>query len=74
MVLALRTARGIKLPGPAADPDPMVACIDELVDVGLLAPDGDRAVLTRRGRLLGNEVAARLLVALEGRVLPAGTR
>jgi oxygen-independent coproporphyrinogen-3 oxidase len=74
MVLALRTARGIKLPGPAADPDPMVACIDELVDVGLLAPEGDRAVLTRRGRLLGNEVAARLLVALEGRVLPAGTR
>ena len=74
MVLALRTASGIKLPGPEADPDGMVTCIDDLVDVGLLARDGDRAVLTRRGRLLGNEVAARLLVALERRALPAGTR
>ena len=50
------------------------SCIDELIDVGLLAREGDRAVLTRRGRLLGNEVAARLLLALEGRALPAGTR
>jgi oxygen-independent coproporphyrinogen-3 oxidase len=74
MVLALRTAGGIKLPGPGADPHGMVACIDELIDVGLLAREGDRAVLTRRGRLLGNEVAARLLLALEGRALPAGTR
>ncbi len=74
MVLAVRTAGGIKLPGPGADPHGMVACIDELIDVGLLAREGDRAVLTRRGRLLGNEVAARLLLALEGRALPAGTR
>jgi putative oxygen-independent coproporphyrinogen III oxidase len=74
MVLALRTSGGIKLPGPDADPGGMVACIDELIDVGLLARDADRAVLTRRGRLLGNEVAARLLVAVERPARMAGTR
>jgi oxygen-independent coproporphyrinogen-3 oxidase len=74
MVLALRTSGGIKLPGPDADPGGMVACIDELIDVGLLARDADRVVLTRRGRLLGNEVAARLLVALERPARMAGTR
>ena len=34
----------------------------------------DRVVLTRRGRLLGNEVAARLLGALEQPTVAAGTR
>jgi oxygen-independent coproporphyrinogen-3 oxidase len=74
MLLALRTAGGIKLPPAGADPRGMAACIDELIDVGLLARTADRAVLTRRGRLLGNEVAARLLVALERPPVPIGTR
>jgi putative oxygen-independent coproporphyrinogen III oxidase len=74
MVLALRTAGGIKLPGPGADPGGMVAWTDELIDRGLLARAGERAVLTRSGRLLGNEVAARLLVAFERPALAAGTR
>jgi len=74
MVLALRTGAGIKLPGATADPRGMAACIDELIDLGLLEPVADRAVLTRRGRLLGNEVAARLLAALERAPVPTGTR
>ncbi len=63
LVLALRTSAGIKLPPVEADPGGVGACIDDLVDLGLLDRSGDRAVLTRRGRLLGNEVAARLLLA-----------
>jgi len=74
MVLALRTASGIKLGGAAADPSPVSVCLDELTDLGLLAASGDRVVLTRRGRLLGNEVAARLLAALDQPSAVAGTR
>jgi oxygen-independent coproporphyrinogen-3 oxidase len=73
-VLALRTARGIKLGGVEADSLPVSTCIDELTEIGLLARSGDRAVLTRRGRLLGNEVAVRLLAALEQPPAVAGTR
>jgi len=77
-VLALRTAAGIKLPLPAADPPGVVSCIDELAAAGLLdrTVDGgcERAVLTRHGRLLGNEVAARLLAALDRPSAPVGTR
>ncbi len=65
MVLSLRTAAGIKLPVAGADLPGVAACIDELVDAGLLDRSSDRAVLTRRGRLLANEVAVRLLLAVD---------
>lgn len=70
LVLALRTSAGIELAGiklgaPDAEPQGVAACIEELGDAGLLDRIEGRAVLTRRGRLLGNEVAARLLVASE---------
>jgi oxygen-independent coproporphyrinogen-3 oxidase len=58
--LTLRTSLGA-VPSPLAEP-----VVRELVSAGLLerAPDrgGDRIVLTRRGRLLGGDVTARLLV------------
>jgi oxygen-independent coproporphyrinogen-3 oxidase len=73
-VLALRTAVGIKLPVLPADPAPVAECIDDLVAMDLLIRSGDRAVLTRRGRLLGNEVAARLLAAIDQASASAGTR
>jgi coproporphyrinogen III oxidase-like Fe-S oxidoreductase len=41
----------------------VVACVDELVDAGLLDRQGDRLALTRPGRLLANDVIARLLAA-----------
>ncbi|MBA3654012.1 MAG: radical SAM family heme chaperone HemW [Actinobacteria bacterium] len=52
LVLSLRTRRGV----PAASLD-----VDAL-DEGLVAPtgDGERVALTRRGRLLANEVALRV--------------
>jgi hypothetical protein len=49
-------------------------CVDDLVAMELLSRSGDRAVLTRRGRLLGNEVAARLLAAVDRAPSSAGTR
>jgi oxygen-independent coproporphyrinogen-3 oxidase len=73
-VLALRTVAGIKLPLPVADPLRVDSCIDDLAAAGLLARADDRAILTRRGRLLGNEVAARLLVALDRPSASVGTR
>jgi oxygen-independent coproporphyrinogen-3 oxidase len=73
-VLALRTAGGIKLPLPLADPSRVVSCVDDLGAAGLLERAGDRVVLTRRGRLLGNEAAARLLGAMEQPPSPVGTR
>ena len=73
-VLALRTAQGIKLPLPAADPSRVLSCLDDLGAAGLLQRAGDRVVLTRRGRLLGNEAAARLLRAMEQPPSPVGTR
>jgi putative oxygen-independent coproporphyrinogen III oxidase len=73
-VLTLRTVAGIKLPLPGADPSRVASWLDDLADAGLLDRADDRVVLTRRGRLLGNEVAARLLAVLEGPSVPAGTR
>jgi oxygen-independent coproporphyrinogen-3 oxidase len=73
-MLALRTAGGIKLPLPYADPPRVASCIDDLAAAGLVECADERVVLTRRGRLLGNEVAARLLGALEAPPVPAGTR
>ena len=74
MVLALRTRTGIKLGGPDADLGDVHACIDSLAAVGLLDRRGDNAVLTRRGRLLANEVAARLLAALDRAAGPPSAR
>jgi putative oxygen-independent coproporphyrinogen III oxidase len=65
-VLGLRTAAGAR---PLAGMEPAVA---DLVDAGLVARWAERIVLTRPGRLLANEVTARLLVAADARV--AGTR
>jgi hypothetical protein len=48
------------------------ACIDELAGAGLLDARDDGATLTRRGRLLANDVAARLLASLD--TSPVGTR
>jgi oxygen-independent coproporphyrinogen-3 oxidase len=81
-VLALRTARGIKLPLPGADPSRVRSCLDDLAAAGLVHRAGDtgreHVILTRRGRLLGNEAAARLLGAMEPSPVPqpsrAGTR
>jgi oxygen-independent coproporphyrinogen-3 oxidase len=72
MTLALRTREGFKLSAAGADDGPMVSCVEELTDLGLLVRGGDRVVLTRRGRLVANEVVARLLEASErGRAQPS---
>jgi oxygen-independent coproporphyrinogen-3 oxidase len=60
LFLAVRTRRGIPV-----EPE-VSAAVDGLVADGLLARAGDRAVLTRRGRLLASDVTARLLVARAG--------
>jgi hypothetical protein len=69
LTLGLRTARGIKLPAGGADDSPVATWFDALSAAGLLAStdddDGVRVVLTRPGRLLANEVTARLLAALD---------
>jgi oxygen-independent coproporphyrinogen-3 oxidase len=65
MTLALRTRQGFKLPAVGADDGPVVSCIDELAGLGLVTRAGDRLVLTRPGRLVANDVSARLLGALE---------
>lgn len=64
ITLALRTRAGATLPSAA------VPAAEDLADAGLVTLAGDRAVLTRRGRLLASDVTARLLVAAEG----VGTR
>ena len=74
LVLGLRTAAGIKLPGPRADSSRVATCIADLADLGLVTRAADRVVLTRRGRLLGNEVAVRLLATLDGPSAVVGTR
>ena len=70
LVLALRTRAGIDV---AALGD----LLEELLDDGLVTRSDDRATLTRRGRLLANDVAVRLLMNRE-RARPAvvsiGTR
>ena len=65
LVLALRTRAGIKLEGPDADLPEMHDCIETLDAAGLVARHGTHVVLTRRGRLLANEVGARVLGAHE---------
>jgi putative oxygen-independent coproporphyrinogen III oxidase len=64
ITLALRTRAGAELPSAA------VRAAEDLADAGLVTLTGDRAVLTRRGRLLASDVTARLLLAAEG----VGTR
>jgi oxygen-independent coproporphyrinogen-3 oxidase len=54
-LLALRGRYGVTLPGPDDSP------IAELCAAGLLVRSGGRLWLTRRGRLLSNEVFERLL-------------
>ena len=73
-MLALRTADGIKLPLPSADPLRVDSCLDDLVAAGLVERAGERVVLTRQGRLLGNEAAVHLLRALEQPPASVGTR
>jgi putative oxygen-independent coproporphyrinogen III oxidase len=84
LTLALRTRRGVPIPPDAG------AVVDDLRAAGLLVvrpgPDGPRAVLTRRGRLLGGDVTARFLLGRDpldrtpsapgagGAGPPAGTR
>jgi hypothetical protein len=46
----------------------------DLHDAGLVSSGAGRLALTRRGRLLANDVTAQLLVALEQPVARAGTR
>jgi coproporphyrinogen III oxidase-like Fe-S oxidoreductase len=74
LTLAVRTRAGIKVAGVVADDPRVVACTGELVDIGLLVRDDDRLVLTRAGRLLANEVTARVLGALEQPAPADGTR
>jgi coproporphyrinogen III oxidase-like Fe-S oxidoreductase len=73
LTLGLRTVRGIKLPSSGADHSPVDTWLDELSDAGLLARDGEgpdtRVVLTRPGRLVANDVTARLLAALDATAL-----
>ncbi|HET9852552.1 MAG TPA: coproporphyrinogen-III oxidase family protein [Candidatus Limnocylindrales bacterium] len=58
-ILHLRTSDG--LPRPVLLDPRLGGALRWAVDGGLLAEAGDRLVLTRRGRLLSNEVFARLL-------------
>ena len=74
VALAVRTSAGIKLGAFPVESPQMAQTLADLEHAGLLAPGTDRVVLTRRGRLLANDVTARLLVALEQPVSPAGTR
>jgi putative oxygen-independent coproporphyrinogen III oxidase len=55
--LALRTRDGV------APAQVVLPVAEELLAAALLARDGDRLVLTRRGRLLATDVTARLLAA-----------
>ena len=55
--------------------DAMDRCIRDLCGAELLETRSGRAALTRRGRLLANDVGARLLWALEEQAAAtAGTR
>jgi len=74
LTLAVRTRDGIKVAGVVADDPRVVECTGELVVIGLLDREDDRLVLTRAGRLLANEVTARLLGALEQPSPRGGTR
>jgi oxygen-independent coproporphyrinogen-3 oxidase len=61
--LALRTRLGVPIPEVARE------AVGQLAAAGLLDREGERAVLTRRGRLLATDVTARLLLA--GAAAPA---
>jgi oxygen-independent coproporphyrinogen-3 oxidase len=79
LVLALRTRAGIKLTAenaelPRMESPEMRECLEMLDASGLIVRNGAVASLTRRGRLLGNEVAARVLAADEAARRPTGTR
>ncbi len=67
-VLAMRTRAGASIPSGAG------AAARELTDAGLLQSVGDRVALTVGGRLLANEVTARLLAASGAISATAGTR
>jgi oxygen-independent coproporphyrinogen-3 oxidase len=58
-MLALRTRDG--LPATALDRPELETGLRWALDADLLRPDADRLVLTRRGRLLSNEVFTRLI-------------
>jgi len=58
-ILGLRTAAG--LPRSALDAPPLATVAPWAIEAGLLETDDHRARLTLRGRLLSNEVFARLL-------------
>jgi oxygen-independent coproporphyrinogen-3 oxidase len=68
LVLALRTREGAAVPA-AARP-----VVEQLVGDGLLELAGERAVLTRRGRLLASDVTTRILLATSTAGSGAGTR
>jgi oxygen-independent coproporphyrinogen-3 oxidase len=76
LTLALRTRDGIKLPAGTADAACVTATLTELERAGLIevAPHTRHITLTRRGRLLANDVTARLLLAQETAMAQAGTR
>ena len=59
VILALRTDRG--LPAEATNMPPLAEVIGWGQGAGLLESVGDRIVLTTRGRLLSNELFARLI-------------
>ncbi|HLX33877.1 MAG TPA: coproporphyrinogen-III oxidase family protein [Candidatus Limnocylindrales bacterium] len=58
-ILALRTAGGLDAVG--ASTGPAATVVPWAIEAGLLQPAGDRYALTLRGRLLSNEVFARLV-------------
>ena len=70
LVLALRTAAGVPVEtlftNAAGGSENDFAVLDDEVLDGLVERQGPRAVLTLQGRLLVNEVAARLSVAPRG--------
>ncbi len=69
LTLGLRTRAGTTLPAGMDEE------ADRLVGAGLLIREGERATLTRRGRLLATDVTARLLVAGTAPAAePLGTR
>ena len=72
LTLLLRTRRGIKLERTDAELPAVESCLDELIDGQLVERVDGRVSLTRRGRLLANEVCARLLAALPSDPTPLG--
>jgi oxygen-independent coproporphyrinogen-3 oxidase len=72
LTLLLRTRRGIKLERADAELPRVESCVDELVAGRLVERVDGRLSLTRRGRLLANEVSARVLAAFPCDPTPAG--